>query len=387
MTYPALVALACLLGAGDAKPKPTPAAETLADEVKLRSGKSLLGEVLERPKSGELVMIIRRVWAEKNVPDLAKRWKETEAATNRKAVAAYRIRLEAWKRDRTTLNVRDDRLSAWIDVELARLDKRGDEPTPLLVVRIRSNDIKSVTKRGAESTRLLRLAWKCKFDDPEASKPAELKESLEFRGLKPKSEDAVTIDELLPIVGETDDHWLLRRAATEVAYDNASCFREMGNTLVVDPFAGNGNFQTFSMPNMNLPRLSTEEQLRSLVARGRVGAAVTRQATNPGMDTAGAEIILWVRSSRGGWRAVDSSTAVIKAVSLSPEELQGAQPNFVPQVSFAFTQSFQSGFGGPVNSQSVQSHPHLGAASSKALNQAREAFLKKLVALKVPVES
>ena len=106
---------------------------------------------------------------------------------------------------------------------------------------------------------MLRLGWKCKFDDPESMKIADLKESIGFRGFDPLEDEAVKIDDMLPPFLEPDDRWLLRRAATEVAYDSGSCFREFGNMLLVDPFNNeNGGVQAFlfsTMPNMCMPSL------------------------------------------------------------------------------------------------------------------------------------
>ncbi len=63
---------------------------------------------------------------------------------------------------------------------------------------------------------MLRLAWTMNFADPETTPLADLKQGLEDRGFSGASDAPVAVDSLLPIPLETDQQYLIRRAATEV---------------------------------------------------------------------------------------------------------------------------------------------------------------------------
>src|SRR5947209_1469576 len=105
---------------------PASAPETAADVVTLRDGKSLLGQVVEPTVRGSVVVLVRRAWAEANLPDWSARWQSAEAAALRRARSQRRDRLSAWRRERGASVEKDDRILGWIDRELAGLA----EPSP-----------------------------------------------------------------------------------------------------------------------------------------------------------------------------------------------------------------------------------------------------------------
>src|SRR3954454_23439784 len=90
MPFPTILALAVLAA--------PPA--SAADAVTLRDGKVVLGQVVEPAPRGKFLVIVRRAWAEKNLPEKFKVWEAAEATSVKKAKAERIARLEAWKRDR-----------------------------------------------------------------------------------------------------------------------------------------------------------------------------------------------------------------------------------------------------------------------------------------------
>src|SRR3954447_12032521 len=91
-----------------------------ADSVTLRDGTVVLGQVVEPAPRGTLLLLVRRAWAEAQVPDWAERWQEAEASRVELARSRRRERLSAWRRQRRPEPGRDP-VGAWIDAELARL--------------------------------------------------------------------------------------------------------------------------------------------------------------------------------------------------------------------------------------------------------------------------
>jgi hypothetical protein len=194
---------------------------------------------------------------------------------------------------------------------------------------------------------------------------------------------------LLPIPHETEEQWLIRRAATEVLNDSGLRFIQIQNLLMPEPSPGQALTKdgALSMVSSLAPLLEDKpvdplpEQLRAVRARGRVGAVVTRQEMSPAMDAVRITISLWVRNGRN-WSAVGSKTASVRADALRP----GAGDDLAqdPQVGAVF-QLFESiGFGFPpeVKQQSL----NIGAATRNALGMARGAFSERLSALELPIE-
>src|SRR5262249_19747436 len=110
------------------------APETAADAVTLRDGSVVLGQSIEPSPRGMLTMLVRRAWAEARLPGRAAKWQEAETPTLRRARAARRERLVAWKRDRAAGAGPGDRIVAWIDRQLPRLADDAEPTRPALMV-------------------------------------------------------------------------------------------------------------------------------------------------------------------------------------------------------------------------------------------------------------
>jgi hypothetical protein len=337
-----------------------------------------------------LLFYVRRAWAEASIPDRAKRWQTAEGPELRRAYQLRRERLAAWRRERVKEPGRADRIGTWLDQELDRIEPKGDPPpSPLMVVTLNRGEVKSLVRRPKATARMLRQGWLSGFHDVETMKLADLKDALEDRGFAVGGEETVAIDRLLPLVHETEEQWLIRRAATEVLNDSGLRFIQIQNVLMTEPSPGQALTKdgALSMVSSLAPLLEDKPvdplpaQLRAVEARGRVGAVVTRQELSPAMDAVRITISLWVRNGRS-WSAVGSKTASVRADALRP----GAGDDLAqdPQVGAVF-QLFESiGFGFPpeVKQQSL----NIGAATRNALGMARGAFSDRLSALELPIE-
>jgi hypothetical protein len=373
-------------------------AQTAADHITLRDGSIVKGLVLSATSGprGSVEFVVRRAWAEKALEKHLATWDRSAAAARRLAVQQRSRRLEAWRRDRAGNAGPDDRIIPWINRELARLRAPGEtESSPLLTVRLPRTGVQLLERRPATVERLLRLAWLSELPDPESMSVDELKNSLETRGY---ALDAIAkkppaaLDRLLPLAPEAERHWLARRAATELTVDSDLRFVRFQDTVLPDTGSGmpaaNAGLTTAVSELKRLldldPGPKTDpmsDKLRSVAARGRVGAAVTRLEIQPDMSAVTVETALWVRDNQR-WLVFGSRTA-----SVRPDELDNDAGNDLaddPQVKSAFQIIEQLGFGAAA-ADLKQSSLRIGAATRKALSTARATFNQDLDDLALPV--
>ena len=365
--------------------------ETAADAVTLKDGKVILGQVVDSDRRGPLLVIVRRDWAAKNLPDRLAAWEKAEGPTVQRAEAQHRDRLAAWRRDRPASPAPDDRISAYLDRELAR--KPGSEKSPLMVVRLARNEVKAADRRPRATGRMLRLGWLSDFEDVEAMAPDRLSDALEGRGFAPKAETPVSLDSLLPPQAETDAHWIARRAATEQANDPGARFLRFGSALLPEPAPGEAPpvGAAIDVAASAIKDLLGENRddplaakLRDLAAQGRVGALVTKLDLAPDFSTAAIEATLWVRVAREKW-----APALVRRVTANPDALPadaGAPLADDPQVKAAVGAIEGLGFG-TISPDLKARGLNMGAATRIALGQARSALAKELDPLTISLEA
>ncbi len=380
-----------LLVVSQAKPVAAPPPDTAADVATLRDGTVVLGQIAEAPPRGLFLMYVRRAWAEANLADKAKQWEAGSALELKRANEARRDRLAAWRRERTKENApgQEDRIGRWLDQQL---DLPGEPPpAPLLVVGLKRAEIKSVVRRPKATTRMFRQGWLSGFRDVETMKPAELKDALAGRGFAADAggDEPVAIDRLLPLLPETDEQWLARRAATEVTSDPGLRFIQVQSILMPEPLPGQPLTMDAAKAMLaNLAPLLEDKpvdpltaQLREVAARGRIGAVVTQQEMSPALDAVRITISLLVRNGQR-WSKAGSKTASVRADALRPGDGNDLAQD--PQIGAVF-QVFESiGFGLPADVK--QQSLNIGAATRTALGMARGAFSERLAAMALPIE-
>jgi hypothetical protein len=223
----------------------------------------------------------------------------------------------------------------------------------------------------------------------------ELKDALEARGYAPdlaRRSPSAALDRLLPLAAEPEATWLARRAATEVAADADLQFLRYQDMVIPDLRGGQ------PLDNLGLTSAVSElsrlldpdqtrpdpmaEKLRSISARGRVGAVVTRLVIAPDLSGVTVESTLWVRAGGAGWAPFGSRASTVRPEDIGPEagrELAGD-----PQVQGAFR--LVEGLGlGSVAGELKERSLRIGAATQKALGNARSDFSQYLNALALPV--
>ena len=372
--------------------------ETVADQITLRDGsvvKGLVTSVTNGPR-GSVEFLVRRALAETLPKQHIRAWDRSTAASTRMAIGQRRKRLEMWRRERSPFVGPDDRIVRWIDQELARLTAPGEpETSVLLKVRLPRNEVRELDRRPAPVERLLRLGWLCGLPEPESMAFDDLKNFLETRGYAvdmTARKPPASVDRLLPLATEPEARWLARRAATELAIDPDLRFLRYQDTVFPDTGAGQPVSDIgLSTAVSELKRLldldqgqQTDpmvEKLKSIGAKGRSGAAVTRLAIQPDMSSVTVESALWVREG-SRWFLFGSHNATVR-----PDELEndaGKDLAEDPQVKTAFQIADLLGLG-TIPAEVKQRSLRIGAATQKALGTARSAFDQDLLDLALPV--
>ncbi|MFO0958986.1 MAG: hypothetical protein U0800_16425 [Isosphaeraceae bacterium] len=363
--------------------------DSAADSLTLRDGRVLRGQVAEQAPNGQSKMVIRREWAEAKLPDLFSRWKKAEAGTLGAARKQRRERLAAWKDERSRSEEKGDFVCDWIDAELKRLAKPFDPAeAPLMVITLNRGEVKSAVRRKEPERRMLRQAWIEGLENPEELAVEDLRSALRKARVSGIGDDPAPIEELLPDPPENDNQWRLRRAATEVSYDNGLRFVRY-ETLVLpegqemapqDAQKALGGLLGNLLGEPNAPQTDPlMEKLRAVEGRGKVGVVITRLDLGP---QTGIESTLWVRTAREGWRP--ALVQKVEARADQVPEKAGEPLAEDPQVKAAF--GLLEGLGlGNLGEDAKRLSLRSGASVQKALGEARIALENNLKELALPV--
>lgn len=355
-------------------------ADPAADAVTLRDGKVVLGQVVEAAPRGKITLVVRRAWAEKNVPDRFKVWTAAEAPFVKRSREERIKRLDAWKRERAAEP--NDEIAAWIDAEVARL--RNDAEVPrLMLVSLNRAEVRSLVRRPADSARKLRQAWRAKFEDAETKPVDSLSSALEGRGFAATAADPAPIVDLLPVPPETEDQWRRRRAATEVTHERALRFIRHRGILLPEgePGAGVDFGGIGGLVKGLLGEADAEDPLvakgHAIAARGRVGLMVTTLETAEDLASVKVEVVLYVRSRGDRWERAAARLVQVRGDDLRRGD--GANVAADPQVKAIFKTAEDLGLTIPdeIKNKSL----NMGAATQKALASARAAIQPDLDAL------
>ena len=106
------------------KPANKAAPATATERVTLRDGSVVLGLVtaVSTGPRGAVELLVRRDWAESHLKTWAGKWSRAIEAGSKLAARQRRERLGTWRGERAASAPADDRIVAWIDQELKRLD-------------------------------------------------------------------------------------------------------------------------------------------------------------------------------------------------------------------------------------------------------------------------
>ena len=357
----------------------------VADAISLRDGQVVAGLVVEPAPKGKVQFLVRRAAAEASAPEWHKRWAAAEASTSARARDQRLSRLKAWRKERQVDGA--DELAGWLDAEVKRVDEVR-APSTLMLVTVPRTDVKKLERRPAASGRLLRRGWLVKFAEPERMGPFELAEALEARGFLPTATETASVDALLPTPVEADEVWRLRRAATEVAAEPGLRYiRHLGLILPEASGLGGPGAQA-AVAGSTLRALIGGEQADPLEAkareaegRGRTGMVVTRLEIAEDLSAVKVESSLWAKAGAERWQPALSRAATVRTDAVPDDEGRALADD--PQVQAAF--KVVEGLAGNVSPEMAARSLKVGAATRRAMGEAREALRKDLSKLELPV--
>ncbi len=222
------------------------------------------------------------------------------------------------------------------------------------------------------------------------------KDALEARGYAIDPADKTpppSLDRLVPPTPESDQIWLARRAATELATDSDLRFLRFQDMVMPDSGAGQlmGGLG-LSTAMSELKRLLDPgdaqrpdplvEKLTAIEARGRKGAVVTKLDIQPDQGGVTVESTLWICIGPSARVPFGSRGATVRPGDVRAEAGQKLADD--PQVKSAFGIIESLGLGS-IPAELKQQSLQIGAATEKALGMARSAFNQDLDALALPV--
>ncbi len=366
--------------------------ETAADAITLRDGKVLLGEIVEAGVGTSI--LVRRAWIRENLPEWSERWEAAERQSARRNQTKRKEHLTAWRRERSASGDRvNDAILTWIDTELDRLrDADAWKSAPLMLVKLGKTELKSIQRVPRERSRLLRLAWTSQLPNPETLKLTDLKDALQGRGFDVSSKTPIAIDALRPPQLESDATWNLRRAATELSVDSGLRFLRYQGMLLPEPAAGQPlEGMDASTAIGTLKQLLGDDpgdplpgKLRDVERRGRIVAMVTRMDIAADFASVTVEMTMWVRQGPDRWVIAGSRASRVQPDDLAADA--GKDLAADPQVSGAFKIVDALGLGN-ISAELKRRSLKMGAATQKAIGEARAAVEADLAALILPVHA
>ena len=336
---------------------------------------------------------MRRDWAESHLKTWAGKWSRAIEAGSKLAARQRRERLAAWRAERAASAPADDRIVAWIDQELKRLDDPAlTARTRLMPVHLSRSDVRGLVRQPPSNTRLLQLGWLCGLPEVETMPLDDLKDALEGRGFAVDGDQTPSLAGLLPLFPEPDLSWLGRRAATELAVDSDLRFIRFQNMVLPDLKTGQAlDGLNLSVALGEMLKLLDPEQgkedplvgtLKKVGNRGRVGALVTRLDISADMSQTTVEATMWVRTGGDQWVPFVTRSASVRPDDLPAEAGRNLAAD--PQVQTATSLVEALGLG-TIPPEIKQRSLKMGASTEKALGAARAAINQDLNALMLPI--
>lgn len=357
-------------------------ADSAADAVRLADGRVVLGQALgDEQTAWPRPFAVRRAWAAEHFPDRIEDWERDEERWAGPAREARLARLRDWKAVREAPSAYADPLTAAITAEIARLEA-ADEATkpPLLVLLLQRREVGRIERRRPDDARKLRQGWKAGFEGVEEMPVERLIAGLASRGFAADSTDPAPIDDWLPIPRESDAVWLQRRSATEASHDVDLRFIRYGDLVLPEssdptapPVGVVGALLGSTLGSLleeGPPPNPLEPIARTIEAKGRTGLVVTELDLKQ-LDRATVTITLYARIAPERWEPALRRAATVMAAGAGA----GAGDDLAadPQVAGVF-RLLESIAPGGLAEQTRQQSLAIGAATRRALGQARESF-------------
>ena len=199
------------------------------DRVRLTSGETLYGFILQIEPNQTLVLAVERKWLASTYPQLSERFTATEKEMSEAAKKQLLARTRTWLDE---VGQKPGVLKGLLQSELERLQKPA-EPTTTLFVRIELPlaQVREKALQPAQRRQIAGLAWQHGLANPTTTPITALARQLAELGVDVAKEKVNLADQVEsgPL---NEKQWAARRALVEYRVDEAVEYQGSGGTFV-----------------------------------------------------------------------------------------------------------------------------------------------------------
>ncbi|MEM7316049.1 MAG: hypothetical protein AAF497_23175 [Planctomycetota bacterium] len=310
----------------------------VVDEVALVDGGKMLGIVTSNDRTTGTEILVEREWFENTYPKKYADHFRHEVESDSKTRQDLLRRLEAWK-SRRNAEI-DTKLIAFIEREIERLSKNGDEKPQQIAKRLHakqftwvvypSQKVRKVFAHGQmDRYRTANLGWANRIKGVSIRSVSAITKELTKRNVKTDAE-FIDLSDQIPTKPMTDFEWNKRVCICEFVYRKPLHFQGTGSSYVkVDSESRN---QQQDMMNQLMQTAGFESALKNLLDNPKArqnksviqlmrqatdeaerigcrGVRITRLATNSNNAMVTVEDLFLAQMENGKWRVASQFEA------------------------------------------------------------------------------
>ncbi len=222
------------------------------DRVRLTSGESLYGFILQIEPNQSLTLAVERSWLASTYPQLSQRMTVAEKEMSAAAKQQLLERILAWLDE---VGQKPGVLTGLLQSELARLQIPSEQRTTLFVrIELPLADVREKTLQPAQRRQIAGLAWQHGLANPTTTPVTTLARQLHELGVDVAKEKVDLADQIVsgPL---TDKQWATRQALIEYRVEDAVEYQGTGSTFV----RKNGAADTTSLLTQMLSGAGSDE--------------------------------------------------------------------------------------------------------------------------------
>ncbi len=199
------------------------------DRVRLISGETLYGFILQGEPNQALVLAVERNWLASTFPQLSERATAEEREMSQAAKQQLLARIQTWLDE---VGQKPGVLKGLLQTELERL-KQPVEPMATLFIRIElpAVQVRDKTLQPAQRRQIAGLAWQHGLANPTTTPVTTLARQLSEQGVDVTKEKVNLADQVVsgPL---SEKQWAARRALVEYRVDESVEYQGTGDTFV-----------------------------------------------------------------------------------------------------------------------------------------------------------
>lgn len=200
------------------------------DRVRLTSGETLYGFILQIDPNQTLVLAVEREWLTQSYPQFSERVTAAEKAKTEAAKQQLLMRTQTWLDE---VGQKPSVLKGILQAELDRLQKPANPTVEPLFVRIELplTEVREKTQQPAQRRQIAGLAWQHGLANPTTTPTTTLARQLAELGVDVANEKVNLADQVAGGLS-SEKQWATRRALVEYRFDEAVEYQGTGSTFV-----------------------------------------------------------------------------------------------------------------------------------------------------------